>query len=182
MAIYPYQLEARHLVRVWLIAAVLALAAPVSAQTQAWFAFLPSAELVGQGEFRYWGFRVYDASLWSPQGAYDSGGAFALSLRYARDLSARSIVDSSLDEMRRLGKPVDSNPQWETALLQAMVDINRGDTLTGVYTPGKGAVFFHNDQITGQINEPLAKAFFAIWLDERTRAPKLRQALLGGVQ
>ena len=181
MAIYSHQLVVRRLTRVWFVALLLSLVTPAIAQTPGWSAFLPSAELVGQGEFRYWGFRVYDASLWSPQGSYEAGAPFALSLRYARDFSARSIVDSSLDEMRKLGKPVDSNPQWEVGLLQAMVDIKRGDTLTGVYTPGKGAVFFHNDQITGQINEPLAKAFFSIWLDERTRAPNLRQALIGGV-
>jgi hypothetical protein len=179
MAIYAHKSVIQRLARVWVFVALIALAVPVHGQTQAWAAFLPSAEIVGKGEFRYWGFRVYDASLWSPKGTYEPGAPFALSLQYARDLSASSIVDSSLDEMRKLGQPVESNPQWEADLLQAMADISRGDTLTGVYTPGKGAVFFHNDQLTGQINETLAQAFFAIWLDERTRAPNLRQALLG---
>ena len=60
-----------------------------------------------------------------------------------------------------------------------MASVNPGDTLTGVYTPEQGAVFFYNDQLTGQIDERLAKAFFAIWLDPKTTQPDLRQALLG---
>jgi len=182
MVIYAHQSVIQRVARAWVFAIFIAFTASAHAQTPAWAAFLPSAEIVGQGELRFWGFRVYDASLWSTQGTYKQGAPFALSLRYARDFSARSIVDSSLDEMRKVGQPVDSNPQWEAALLQVMVDITRGDTLTGIYTPGKGAVFFHNDQLTGQIDETLAQAFFAIWLDERTRAPNLRQALLGGMQ
>jgi hypothetical protein len=145
-----------------------------------WSAFLPGADRVGQGEFRRWGFLVYDASLWTPQGVYQPGGPFALSLRYVRTIASDRIVDASLDEMRKLGFPVSAHPEWGPALTAVLVDVQPGDTLTGVYTPGQGAVFFHNDRLTGQIGESLARAFFAIWLDPRTSEPGLRQALLGG--
>jgi glycine cleavage system H lipoate-binding protein len=150
-----------------------------TAAQPAWASFLPKAGEVGSGEFRYWGFLVYDATLWSPQGEYQPGGPFALSLRYARDVSREDIVEASIDQMRDLGLPVSRHPEWKAKLDQVMASVKSGDTLTGVYTPGQGAVFFHNDKLTGQVNEQLAKAFFAIWLDPKTTEPKLRQALLG---
>ena len=150
-----------------------------TAAQPAWASFLPKAGEVGSGEFRYWGFLVYDATLWSPQGEYQPGGPFALSLRYARDVSRGDIVEASIDQMRDLGLPVSRHPEWKAKLDQVMASVKSGDTLTGVYTPGQGAVFFHNDKLTGQVSEQLAKAFFAIWLDPKTTEPKLRQALLG---
>lgn len=152
---------------------------PAQAERAAWEAFLPKAGEVGSGQFRWWGFLVYDATLWSPQGDYQPGGPFALSLRYARDVSRQDIVEASIDQMRDLGFAVDKHPEWKAKLDQVMVSVKSGDTLTGVYTPGQGAVFFYNERLTGQISERLAKAFFAIWLDPKTTEPKLRQALLG---
>lgn len=153
-----------------------------AAQEPAWESFLPQASEVGSGQFRWWGILVYDATLWSPQGQYQPGAPFALSLNYARNLEGQAIVDASLDQMRDLGLPVDQNPQWGLELGKVLVSVARGDTLTGVYTPGEGAVFFHNDRKTGEIDERLARAFFAIWLDPKTSAPRLRQALLGQAQ
>ncbi len=154
-------------------------AADKAADNAAWAVFLPKAGEVGSGQFRWWGFLVYDATLWSPLGQYQPGGPFALTLRYARTVSKEDIVKASIDQMRELGFAVDRNPEWTQKLDQAMESVKAGDTLTGVYTPGQGAVFFYNDQLTGQIDERLAKAFFAIWLDPKTKQPALRQALLG---
>ena len=149
------------------------------AEQPAWTSFLPKAGEVGSGEFRWWGFLVYDATLWSPQGEYQPGGPFALSLRYARSVSRDDIVKASLDQMRDLGFAVNRHPEWKAKLDQVMMSVQSGDTLTGVYTPGQGAVFFYNDKLTGQVSERLAEAFFAIWLNPKTSEPKLRQALLG---
>ena len=149
------------------------------AEQPAWASFLPKAGEVGSGQFRWWGFLVYDATLWSPQGEYQPGGPFALSLRYARNVSRDDIVKASLDQMRDLGFAVNRHPEWKAKLDQVMASVKSGDTLTGVYTPGQGAVFFHNDKLTGQVDERLAEAFFAIWLNPKTSEPDLRQALLG---
>jgi hypothetical protein len=169
----------------WMATLALVLAAmfyspPGHSERPAWESFLPKAGEVGSGQFRWWGFLVYDATLWSPQGDYQPGGPFALNLRYARDVSRQDIVEASIDQMRDLGYPVNKHPEWKAKLDQVMVSVKSGDTLTGVYTPGQGAVFFHNDKLTGQVSERLAEAFFAIWLDPKTTEPKLRQALLGG--
>ena len=57
-------------------------------------------------------------------------------------------------------------------------DVKPGDHILGVYRPD-GARFYQDDRLIGAIGVPgFAEAFFGIWLDARTSAPDLRQALL----
>ena len=51
--------------------------------------------------------------------------------------------------------------------------------LAGYLQGPEGAVFLFNGQALGEIAEAaFARQFFAIWLDPRTSAPELREALL----
>ena len=154
-------------------------ASTAQSTNQGWAALVPSAQKIGEGQLRRWGFLVYDATLWSTTGRFEPDQPFALSLTYARSISRDQIVDASLDQMRELGVDVDQHPEWAQALREVFVDVNEGDTLTGVHRPGEGAVFFAGDRLTGQIDQDLSQAFFAIWLDPDTTAPDLRLALLG---
>jgi hypothetical protein len=138
--------------------------------------------LLGQGEMRWLGFKVYDAALWVPEDqSWTPDGHYALTIRYARDISGARLVDTSIDEIRRLGL---GDPQrldrWRAALSLALPSVAAGDTLTGVRLPGAGARFWHGARETAVLADPqLARAFFAIWLDARTREPQLRARLLG---
>jgi len=140
---------------------------------------LPSAQLVGQGQFTRFGFSVYEARLWAPLGRYSLSEPFALSLTYSREIAGERLVQASFDEMQKLQAPITQNTQWREALERVLPNVVPGDTITGVYQPGQGATFFHRERQTGQISDELAKHFFAIWLDPRTSEPNLRQALLG---
>ena len=47
---------------------------------------------LGAGDLRWFGFKLYDATLYTRQGqAFDWGQPFALSLRYARDIPSARI-------------------------------------------------------------------------------------------
>jgi len=141
---------------------------------------IPEVGEVGRGEFSRFGFSVYEARLWAPSGRYVPHLPFALSLTYQWSIESARIVKSSLDEMAKLGVPIDAHPQWRDQLARVLPNVAVGDTLTGVYQPGEGAIFYHQGKSTGRIDDSLARAFFAIWLDPRTSEPSLRQALLGG--
>jgi hypothetical protein len=55
-----------------------------------------------------------------------------------------------------------------------------GDRLLGWFVPESGVQFFSATQSLGNIQDPeFVRMFSAIWLDERTRSPQLRLALLG---
>jgi hypothetical protein len=142
---------------------------------------VPQVREAGQGRLTWWGLHVYDARLYVSGPALRAGEPFALALRYARDFEGRRIADTSLEEMRRMGFGSQADQRrWGDAMLALFPDVKRGDELTGVSVPDRGAVFFLNGRRIGEIDDPaFSRAFFAIWLDPRTRAGELRQRLLG---
>jgi hypothetical protein len=171
-----------------LLAIVLALAMPEPATAQpapeAVTGQFAQARLAGEGELRWFGLKVYAAQLWvGPQAFRPERSAslpFALQLQYATGLKGELIAERSLQEIERMGF---GDPQrrgrWFADMKRLFPNVARGDRLTGVNEPGRGARFYHNDRPIGAVDDPdFATAFFAIWLDERTVAPSLRDALL----
>lgn len=163
---------------------------------------VPQLRLRGSGQFRWFGLRIYEASLWSatsdatdrPQAsaglptapekslqAIDFKGFFALQLRYHRSFEGSAIAQRSLEEIERLGLGSSTQRQnWRTAMGRLFPDVKEGERLTGLHLPGRGARFYQNDRLLGDIDDPeFAQAFFSIWLSPATREPALRQALLG---
>lgn len=137
---------------------------------------------LGHGDMRWLGLKIYEAALWVPAGSgWSADAPHALALRYARAIPGARLVDTSLEEMARLGQadPARLEP-WRAALSRVFPSVAPGDTLVGLHLPGRGAWFWHGERATGRIDDPdLARAFFAIWLDPRTREPGLRARLLG---
>lgn len=136
---------------------------------------------VGAGTLRWFGLRVYDVELRASTHPVDFASRFALTLRYARVLEGRAIAERSLEEIEALGfGSPEERAAWGAAMGALFPDVAAGDSLTGVHLPGRGARFFHNGTLLGEIDDPrFSRAFFSIWLDSRTRAPSLRAALLG---
>lgn len=141
----------------------------------------PQLRALGQGEMRWFGLHLYDATLWVSGERWEPQRPFALDIRYARDISRSRLVESSVSEMRRLGfgdEP--ALARWGAAMARVFPEVRKGDRLVGVYLPGRGASFFSGERHLGTVAEDaFAEAFFAIWLDARTREPRLREALLG---
>jgi len=145
---------------------------------------LRGVTLLGSKRFTIFGFAIYDASLWVEPGfnAQDyARHGFALDLVYQRDFSNASITNRSIEEIERIGPLTEERRQaWEAWLKTAFPDVRKGDRITGIHTPGGGAVFLTNGRQTGRINDPeFARRFFGIWLSPKTSEPALREALLG---
>ena len=132
----------------------------------------------GSGEFRRFGFLVYEASLWAA-GDDPARPPLALQLTYKRNIAGKDIAEASVKEIRNLGMADETRLKfWGGQMERIFPDVRPGDQITGLYLPS-GARFFDNDRLIGVIGEPdFARAFFAIWLDARTSAPELRAALL----
>ena len=136
---------------------------------------------------RVWGFDVYDARLWTPQGfRHTQYGQFpfALELQYLRRLEGSAIASRSVEEMRRVGSFNDAQAQsWLQAMRELFPNVNKGDRITGLHWPGEGAEFWVNGQRVGAVKDTaFARLFFGIWLDERSSEPKMRAQLLQGLQ
>lgn len=170
--------------RVLLVAAALLVSPATAAATElpaAACRALETCRIVGQGTLRWWGFHVYDAVLWSRSGRWQAQAPYALDIRYARRISGAQLVETSVDEMRRLGIGDDTSRQrWGEAMRRIFPDVAPGSRLIGIHRPQQGAVFYSADGYLGAIDDPeFARGFFAIWLDPRTQKPDLRMALLG---
>lgn len=147
---------------------------------------LAPAYLSGQGSFRWFGLKIYDAQLWVGEQGYNSAmperSKFALDLRYARSLQGRKIAEASRDEIQKLGLGnTQQLAEWQSRMEQIFPDVIEGTHLTGVYLPNSGARFYLDGKTIGEIMDPaFAQAFFSIWLAPKTTAPQLRTALLAG--
>ncbi len=142
---------------------------------------LQTCRMVGEGQLRWWGFHVYDASLWSPSGRWQAQVPYALDIRYARRVTGAQLAETSVDELRRLGIGDEAAlTRWGAAMKRLFPDVAPGSRLIGVHVPQRGALFYSATSYLGAIEEPeFARGFFAIWLDPRTQTPDLRAALLG---
>jgi hypothetical protein len=140
--------------------------------------YVKGVQLQGQGRMTVWGFDVYDARLYVGDQRGQSG--FALDINYLRSLKGSDITKSTIDEMQRLGVSEANRSVWGKKLDGIFPNVVSGSSLTAIHVPGRGTVFLHNGKPAGEIaGDDFAKAFFSIWLDPKTAAPKLRTALIG---
>jgi len=139
---------------------------------------LSSAKLQGSGRLTWWGLHIYDAAFYRVGGL--SSPEFALDLRYQRSFSGKSIANRSVEEMKRIGVSDDQAAHWGKELTSFLPNVESGQTLTAIYTPRQGTAFYFEGKQIAQIpGAEFPKAFFGIWLDPKTSAPKLRTELLG---
>jgi len=132
----------------------------------------------GSGEMTWFGFSLYRATLWVAGESIESSPS-ALQLDYRRDISRERLVQTSLDEMRRLGTDEAQLKRWKADLRRVFPDVKEGDSIIGVHYPGRGARFYYQGQATGDVADAeFARRFFAIWLDPASRSPALRAVLL----
>jgi hypothetical protein len=148
---------------------------------------LRTPRLVGKERFTYWGFEVYDASLWANATfvAEDWGKQLlVLELRYLRNFQGADIAQRSMDEMQGQRPLSDTQKKNWLATLQALIpNVRAGESITGVYAPDKGMQLLHQDRILGELRDPeFAQRFLGIWLAPETSQRKLRQQLLAGAQ
>lgn len=143
----------------------------------------PGAIFSGSARLRFFGFDVYDSSLWVAPGfkaANYGQSALILELSYLRSLGGRAIAQRSISEMRRAGPITPEQEQrWLSAMQQSIPDVKAGDHITGVHNPVSGARFWFNGLARAPIQDAeFSRLFFGIWLSPATSEPVLRSALL----
>ena len=141
-------------------------------------------QLSGEGVFSWSVFKLYRARLLTHTGAFNPAKPFLLDLHYLRTLKAEQIVSTSIDEIARLNMVTEAQRrEWTQALTEIIPDVCLGDRLLGWFMPGMRVEFFSASEVLGIVQDAdFVRMFSAIWLDEHTRSPQLRQALLGHAQ
>ena len=143
---------------------------------------MPTLKAVGGGLLRMFGFQIYNAYLWTPEGAsFDPAKPHVLDIHYLRTFSAKQLAERSIDEMRGQGTGNEAvYPKWITEMQRVLADVKEGDRLIGIVTPARTAKFFHNGTYRGEVADAaFTDAFFGIWLSEKSSQPGMRERLLG---
>ena len=139
---------------------------------------LNPAKLQGSGKLTWWGLHVYDAAFYRGGGLNSS--EFALDMHYQKSFTGHSIANRTVEEMRKLGVPEQQAQGWGKQLASFLPNVESGQNLTAIYIPKQGTTFYFQGKQLAQIpGSDFPKAFFGIWLDTKTSAPKLREQLLG---
>jgi hypothetical protein len=161
----------------WLSLALLS--TPISAKSLAHIeGVINQVQPQGTGRLNFWGFHVYDATLYRPAGK--DSAEFALDIKYQKSFSGAAIASRTADEMKGIGVSEAQSAIWGKELAAVLPNIESGQTLTGVYSPKQGTTFFYDGKKIAQFpGADFSRAFFGIWLDSKTSVPKLRSELLG---
>jgi hypothetical protein len=150
-------------------------------------AALQGKQMLSTARLRFWGFDIYDASLWASNGFDGQRYAqqdFALELHYLRDFKGSDIAKRSIDEMRELDTIAPEQAErWLTAMNKLFPDVKRGDRITGHHMPRRGAAFYLNGRALGELaDERFSRLFFGIWLSPKTSQPGMRETMLQQVR
>jgi hypothetical protein len=142
---------------------------------------VPGLTARGDGVMRFFGLKVYDVRLWTMMKPFNHAEPFALELVYDMSLNGRDIAERSVKEMRGQGHADEGKlKRWGEEMARIFPDIRKGDTLVGVSIPGKEARFYTREKFIAAVADAeFARAFFDIWLSEKTSAPGVRARLLG---
>lgn len=144
-------------------------------------AIIAAPQQVGEARYSVLAINLFDASLWSGDGAFAWDQPFALSLTYLRRIRARSLVSRTMSEMeaRRHGDEA-SRGALRTQLERCFTTVVAGDRVTAYALSADSAQFYLNGAPYCSVEWPnFRRAFFGIWLEPRGSTRNFSERLLG---
>ena len=138
-------------------------------------------KLIGEGTLKVLMWEVYDLRLFTDGTPFSWSDKFMLEFDYSRELKKESVIDASLKEFKLQPNVTDKNIEaWKVYLEQVIQSVQKGTKASIMWVPEGQIVFNYEGSTPSTIeNEDFARAFFNIWLGEKTSRPKLRSQLLG---
>lgn len=140
----------------------------------------PALSCRGSTTLHWFGIHVYDIALYTEHAAYTTNSTAVLSLKYNLSIKHKRLQETTLKEWQRMGKGTpEQREKWIRQLDGLWPDIKAGETLSAFFLKGGPTTFYYGDQLLGAVDDPaFGPLFFAIWLDENCRYPRLRDRLL----
>lgn len=141
---------------------------------------------LGQGTYRWWGIKVYDARLMvekSFDGNYFYSRPIALEIQYDIDIDSDDLIETTKEEWDELSiSKTDwcrNRDEWVTQLASIWPNLEQGDKLRHEVNRKGESLFFFNNVYLGKISDlNFGPCFLSIWLAPDTSAPRLRKRLL----
>ena len=115
----------------------------------------------------------------SESGSYPSN-KFALILKYNKDFSKKSVVDETINQLKKQKTFSEKELKEVNALLnKAFREIKKNNKFIGIKNNDEAIFYFQNEKVLETDNSEFIKIFFDIWLRENSQNPKFTQELLG---
>ena len=141
--------------------------------------FFSKQIMVGKANFQFLFWDIYDAKLISESGSYPSD-KFALILKYNRDFSKKSVVDETINQLKKQKTFNKKELKEVNALLnKAFREIKKNNKFIGIKNNDEAIFYFQNEKVLETEDTEFIKFFFDIWLRENSQYPKFTQELLG---
>lgn len=143
-----------------------------------------SYHLIGSNNLTVFGFKVYQISLWCEGEGFSYDKKFAINIKYQRDFSVDSLVERSIEEIKRINAVTDEKQlaDYRKQLTKIFIPVKSGDVKTAIYSKKEGVALFFNGELVGKISDPkLARYFVDIWLSDKSSYPKMTNAILGKI-
>lgn len=120
---------------------------------------------------------IYDISLWTDAENWSPDTPFAISIKYLIPIDTDQLVDTTIDELERLGAP---NPaSYRNQLNQLFPNVSEGDRITSYFNSNYEVSFFFNGSKLGSIKDDVFGKYFSdIWLSSATQESEIRDKLL----
>lgn len=149
-------------------------------------AFNTQSELqpVGNGTIRWFGFTIYDASLWTGNGSFstlDDSLPVALHITYRKNIKSSALAARTKEEWEglKIYSPAERE-KWEHQLTAIWPSVKSGDSITTLVTNDRRTHFYYNNELIHNIDDPkFGIALLSIWLHPDTSQPALRSKLIG---
>lgn len=163
--------------RILLVAALCLAPLAAVASPGALGAALPDAQQRGSAVFRYLGLPIYEARLYTQAGQpLDWQRDFAIELTYLRRISARTLVDSTLQELARTGGALPVGDQ----LGKCFAEVRAGDRYLALSKGRDTVQFWRNDRPVCSLRHPNIKTrFMTIFVGDNTRSRSFSAELRG---
>lgn len=142
---------------------------------------ITSSSPYGRGSLSWFLFHVYDAQIWTDATRWSYEAPFALCVTYAMGFDANELKENTLEQVRKVATlSPEEEKRFDGYLVRAYRDVQDNDRVCAMFTPPGQLAFFVNAEETLHVQDAgFARAFFDIWLSEKTPEPSLRSGLLG---
>lgn len=153
------------------------LAFPMDARASLIETALPGAEMRGAATFRFFGFPIYEAQLFTRSGApLDWSKDFGLELKYLRNLTEYDLVEGTMRELSRTGGALPVRGQLE----KCFRNVRKGDRYVAISRGPNQVRFWLNGKRVCTLSHPRIKnRFMSIFLGENTRSRSFTRKLKG---
>lgn len=141
--------------------------------------------LSGIAHFRYWGFRVYSAALYTAPGRAVSLGdvgvaEMELRLTYYRELTPKDFISSGESLMKDNPEVAFNEIREQSNQMNALYKkVERGDTYSIHFKPGVGTALLLNGALLGVVpGDAFGKAYLGVWLSTSSISEDFTEDLL----